>query len=362
MALARKSMEGSRLPKTGYMEKEGTEVKSWKKRWFELKEGPSGAGLLVYHEDQATLNSKGSYDLRHCRLLTTTGLDIVLERFKTTAHDGRLFKMRASSEKEADTWKRAIQSWIIKIALVTGGNRGIGKETCKQLAVAGCSVYLGARQQSAANSAAKELKHVAKLGGSVEALKFDVNSSKDIAAGVKLIEEKHGRLDILINNAGCVLDPGGPTAVSGLAVTRDELMSTFDVNVFRPVEVVQAFSHLLKAAPAARVVNQSSILGSMASHQDPTVGTHLGKPLAYASSKAALNMCTIMLAEAFKGTNVKVNSSHPGWVRTAGGGGNVSPKQLDVPEGAKTAVDLALDSSMDSPNASFSHKGNALGW
>merc|ERR1711998_457232 len=191
----------------------------------------------------------------------------------------------------------------------------------------------------------------------------DINSSKDIQAAVKVISDAHGRLDILINNAGTCFDAGGNfMATSGLTISRDELLNSFDVNVCRQVEVVQAFADLLKAAPNGRVVQQSSILGSMTNQMNPEVGANLGKSLGYCASKAALNMTTVMLAAAFKGTNVKVNSSHPGWVKTESGGGDISPYQLDVPTGASTAVGLALNSAEDSPTGTFSHQGAPMGW
>ncbi len=249
--------------------------------------------------------------------------------------------------------------FCLKVALVTGANKGLGQESCKQLAAAGCHVYLAARKTEAAKAAAAEIAGA----GTITPIKMDINSSKDIQAAVKVISDAHGRLDILINNAGTCLDAGGNfMATSGLTISRDELLNSFDVNVCRQVEVVQAFADLLKAAPNGRVVQQSSILGSMTNQMNPEVGANLGKSLGYCASKAALNMTTVMLAAAFKGTNVKVNSSHPGWVKTESGGGDISPYQLDVPTGASTAVGLALNSAEDSPTGTFSHQGAPMGW
>lgn len=245
-----------------------------------------------------------------------------------------------------------------RVALVTGANKGLGQESCKQLAAAGCHVYLAARKTEAAEAAAVAIVSA----GTIIPIKMDINSSEDIQAAVKAISDAHGRLDILINNAGSCFDQPNFMATSGLTISREELMNSFDVNVCRQVEVVQAFADLLKAAPNGRIVQQSSILGSMTNQVNPEVGANLGKSLGYCASKAALNMTTVMLAAAFEGTNVKINSSHPGWVKTESGGGDISPHQLDVPTGASTAVGLALDSAKDSPTGTFSHQGTPMDW
>src|SRR5215475_12900031 len=234
-----------------------------------------------------------------------------------------------------------------KVALVTGANRGMGFEIAPQLGQQGVTVVLGARDKAKAEEAAKKLKAE---GVDAHALKLDVTKEADVAGLPAFFESKFGRLDILINNAGALLDFGG--------VTRDTFRQTYEANVIAPYFITQALLPLLKAGPAGRIVNHSSVMGSMAAMGDAnSIPAEFVTP-AYCSSKAALNMLTVTTARTLEGTNVKVNSAHPGWVKTDMGSDRAP---MEVVDGAKTAVALALLPD-DGPTGGFFHMGEILPW
>jgi NAD(P)-dependent dehydrogenase (short-subunit alcohol dehydrogenase family) len=238
-----------------------------------------------------------------------------------------------------------------KIALVTGATRGIGLETVRQLAANGIHVILAGRDKSKAEDAAQSLRD-AKLD--VASIALDVTDSKSIAAAAKEIDSKHGKLDILINNAGVLVDDmqKKPSEQS-----IDTWRKTFDTNVFGLVETTNALLPLLKKSDAGRIVNVSSILGSIAEHLDPNSGIYNFKVPAYDVSKTAVNAWTVHLAYELRDTPIKVNTIHPGSVKTDMN----AQGALDVETGAKSSVELALIGS-DGPTGSFSHLGNALPW
>jgi NAD(P)-dependent dehydrogenase (short-subunit alcohol dehydrogenase family) len=240
-----------------------------------------------------------------------------------------------------------------KIALITGANKGIGLETARQLGKLGITVLVGARDQAKGEAAVAELK---KDGVDARAVKLDVDNSSDYAAVAKLIEKDYGRLDILVNNAGVMLDnrKGNETSKT----SQDVLRKTFNTNFFAVVGLTQALLPLLKKSVGGRIVNLSSILGSNTLHATPGSFIYDAKTFAYDASKAALNSFTIHLAHELKDTKIKVNSAHPGWVKTDMGGEGA---QLDVETGAKTSVELATlqDSG---PNGAYVHLGKPLPW
>ena len=162
--------------------------------------------------------------------------------------------------------------------------------------------------------------------------------------------------NILINNAGISAgDLGGEKASTA---TGDVLRQTFETNFFAPVLLTQALLPLLKKSSAGRIVNMSSILGSQTLHADPKSPIYDFKSLSYDASKAALNSFTIHLAHELKDTHIKVNSAHPGWVKTDMG---TDAAPMEIPEGAKTGVELALLGE-DGPNGGFFHLGKPLPW
>lgn len=240
-----------------------------------------------------------------------------------------------------------------KVALISGANKGIGLETARQLGKQGISVLLGARDLAKGEAAAEQLK---KEGIDVRAVKFDVVNAADIKAAAALVEKEFGKLDILINNAGVMFEPIGGNNSS--TVSEQVLRDTFETNFFSAVAVTNAFLTLLKKSDAGRIVNVSSILGSLSLHATEGSPIYEAKALAYDSSKAALNSYTVHLAHELKGTGIKVNSAHPGWVKTDLG---TDAAPMNVVDGAKTEVELAT-LGPNGPTGGFFHMGETLTW
>lgn len=231
-----------------------------------------------------------------------------------------------------------------RIALVTGGNRGIGHEICRQLALAGIGVVMSARDAAKGKAAAKKF---AESGASVSFLQLDVTSEKSIADSMAWIDSTFGRLDILVNNAGVYLDArGAPTLALDAKVLRD----TLETNLVAPLRMAQAAIPLMRKNGYGRIVNLSSTMGQL----DQMGG---GSP-AYRISKAALNALTRVLAVDIADNPIKVNSMHPGWVRTDMGGPS-APKSVE--EGADTAVWLATLPD-DGPSGGFFAERKAIPW
>jgi NAD(P)-dependent dehydrogenase (short-subunit alcohol dehydrogenase family) len=239
-----------------------------------------------------------------------------------------------------------------KIALVTGANKGIGLETVRQLAKQGVHVILAARDGAKGSAAANKL---AAERLEVESLVLDVNDAASIAAAVQAVGATHGHLDILINNAGVGIQDG-TQKVSQQKL--DTWRKTFDTNVFGLIAVTQAFMPLLEKSSAARIVNLSSILGSIALHADPKSPIYNYKVAAYNVSKSAVNAYTVQLAWELKDTKIKVNAVHPGHVKTDMGG---AAAPMEIVDGAKSGVAMALIGD-DGPNGSYTHMGKTLPW
>ena len=242
-----------------------------------------------------------------------------------------------------------------KIALITGANRGIGFETAKQLGEEGVTVILTARSLDTANEAADKLKH---QGIDAYGVKLEVTSADDRKAVAKYIEDKFGRLDILINNAGVNAKDSGMFENRTVGTTEEEFQYVFGTNLFSVVYLTNELLPLIKKSAAGRIVNLSSILGSLTVHSQKDSPIASLKKLSYDASKAALNMFTNHLAIELEGTGIKVNSAHPGWVKTGMG---TDAAQLEVSDGAKTSVQLALIGE-DGPNGRFIHLGEELPW
>lgn len=238
------------------------------------------------------------------------------------------------------------------IALVTGANRGLGFETSRQLAEQGVRVIMAARNQEKGMSAVQQLRGE---GLDVEFFPLDVTNSAQIRNAVMYIGETYGRLDILVNNAGMIHPEEPLTCNSSETVAPDVLRQTLDVNFFGLVEVTQALLPLIRESEDGRIVNVASILGSLDAHSG---GEMSFKPFAYDVSKTAVNAFTIHLAAALRETPIKVNSAHPGWVRTDMGGPDAP---MSVEEGAKTAVRLALLDGRG-PTGKFFHGSEEMPW
>jgi NAD(P)-dependent dehydrogenase (short-subunit alcohol dehydrogenase family) len=237
-----------------------------------------------------------------------------------------------------------------KVALVTGSNRGIGLETARQLGQQGVRVIVSARTEREAANAAGKLRSE---GVEAEALALDVTKATDRAFAAKFIESRYGKLDILVNNAG-VGPTDGLIGLRASASTESELHSIFNINLFSLVVLTHELLPLLRKSEGGRIVNLASILGSLtlqSMEQSPIAPM---RKFAYNASKAAVNVFTIHLAAELKDTNIKVNSVHPGWVKTALGS-DAAP--TSVPDGAKTTVAVSLLGS-DSPNGRFIHEIN----
>ncbi len=240
-----------------------------------------------------------------------------------------------------------------RVALITGANKGIGLETARQLGKLGITVIVGARDVGKGEAAAAKLRGE---GIDARALKLDVTNNKDRDAAVKFVEENFGKLDILVNNAGIATEGWGENETSS---TKPEvLQQTFETNLFAPVALTQELLPLLRKSQAARIVNLSSIMGSLTLHSSPKSPIYNNKPFAYDASKAALNSFTIHLAHELRDTGIKVNSAHPGWVKTDLG---TDAAPMDVVEGAKTSVALATLPE-DGPTGAYIHLGKTLPW
>ena len=191
-----------------------------------------------------------------------------------------------------------------QIALITGANKGIGKEIASQLGKQGMMVLIGARDQLKGVDAVAELMA---QGVRARAIRLDVTDPNSIALAAQDIEDDFGRLDVLVNNAGIALDSG---PASDLDV--ETLRRTYETNVFGAFVVTKAMLPLLRKSEAGRIVNLSSGLGSLTQNSDPEWGFAGVKPLAYNSSKAALNMITVIFAAELKETAITpIQASRP---------------------------------------------------
>jgi NAD(P)-dependent dehydrogenase (short-subunit alcohol dehydrogenase family) len=247
-----------------------------------------------------------------------------------------------------------------KVAFITGANRGLGLETARALGKLGIAVLLGSRDLAKGQAAANRLKEEGIANA--EAVRFDAVSRADHRAVADLIDRRFGRLDILVNNAGVSLDDADFSSPTGFnttsTVSEEALRGTFDTNFFSVVALTRTLLPLIRRSPSGRIVNLSSILGSLTLHADPNSPIYNAKAFAYDASKTALNAFTVHLAAELRGTKVKVNSAHPGWVKTDMGGAGAD---LEVSEGAKTGVALATLAD-DGPSGGFFHMGKPLPW
>jgi NAD(P)-dependent dehydrogenase (short-subunit alcohol dehydrogenase family) len=247
-----------------------------------------------------------------------------------------------------------------KVAFITGANKGIGFETARGLGQLGIAVVIGSRDEAKGKAAADKLRSEGVKN--IEAARFDVTRPEDHRDIVGHLEARFGKLDILVNNAGVVLenaDFGAPGGFNTTSTLKPEVLrQTFETNFFAVVALTQALLPLIRKAPAGRIVNLSSVLASLTLHADPTSGIFNKKAFAYDASKTALNAFTVHLAQELLGTKIKVNSAHPGWVKTDLGG---PAAPMDVADGGKTSVQLATVPD-DGPTGGHFHMGQPLPW
>ena len=243
-----------------------------------------------------------------------------------------------------------------KIAFITGGNRGLGFQTALCLKSA-ASVVIGSRNLAEGNAAIEKLRQA---GVEADVIEFDVTNPAHQRTAYDYFASRYGHLDILVNNAGIAAASfavPGPEH-SAAQVPMEILRRVFETNFFSTVALTTTLLPLIRISSAGRIVNLSSHLGSLTLHSDPKSGIYHAKSFAYDASKTALNAFTVHLADDLRDTEIKVNSAHPGWVKTAMGGPAAT---MELSEGAKTAVALAT-LPHDGPSGGFFHMGKPLPW
>jgi NAD(P)-dependent dehydrogenase (short-subunit alcohol dehydrogenase family) len=252
-----------------------------------------------------------------------------------------------------------------RVALVTGGNRGIGREVARQLAKAGLTVVIGARDVAAGERAAKEIHAAVARGGqdvpNVTAVHLDVAArGEELGNAHSAVEEigrRHGRLDILVNNAGRMVE------VLPVDITGKDLEAAFSTNVAGVAETTHACLPLLKRAEAPRIVNVSSTTASLKlTAEDKDFGGDHAVRASYSTSKTALNMLTLHYNKAFQADeslrHIKINAITPGYVATEMTHGLGA---RTVEQGARVLVTLALKGE-DSPTGGYFNEDGPLPW
>jgi NAD(P)-dependent dehydrogenase (short-subunit alcohol dehydrogenase family) len=237
-----------------------------------------------------------------------------------------------------------------KIALVTGANKGIGFEICRQLGERGITVLVGARDERKGEEAAEKL--VAQ-GVNASFVKLDVTEQSTIDHAFNHILFTYGRLDILVNNAGILLPEGHPSELD-----VETLKEVYETNVFGVFRVTKTMLTLLRKSASGRIVNMSSSLGSLSLNSDPNFELASFLFLGYNSSKTAVNALTVFFANELKDTSIKVSSADPGYCSTSmtNFAGPRSPR-----EGAQTAVRLATLPDEESSGGFYNDSGR-LAW
>ena len=227
-----------------------------------------------------------------------------------------------------------------RIALVSGGNRGIGREIARQLAQRGITTILGSRDEEKGQAAAKG------MNGDVVVWQLDVADEKSVDRLASFVEEEFGRLDVLVNNAGIANDRGQ----RGVDADLDRVREALEANLFGAWRLCEAFVPLMQRNGYGRIVNISSGMGAL-----NDMGG--GSP-AYRVSKTALNALTRILASELRGSGILVNSVCPGWVRTDMGGSHAS---RSVEEGADTPI-WAATLPDNGPTGGFFRDRRPVSW
>ena len=241
-----------------------------------------------------------------------------------------------------------------KVAFITGANRGIGFETSRKLIEQGIQVIMGSRDLEKGKKAAEELSSDGIEVDLIQYDAFDLDAPKKV---YEYISKKYKKLDILVNNAGVLLT-GNLFVTNSSTVSDKDLKDTFQTNFFSVISLTQKLLPLIKKSEAGRIVNVSTILSSLTLHSAKDSPITPAKEFAYNSSKTALNAYTIHLALELKDTKIKVNSGHPGWVKTELGGPDAP---MDVKDSYKTSLRLAtLDE--DGPTGGLFHEDDSIPW
>lgn len=242
-----------------------------------------------------------------------------------------------------------------KIALVTGANRGLGREIARELAQGGATVILAGRDSEKAEHAADELRGE---GLDVRATQLDVTDGESVGRVADTVRADHGVLDILVNNAGILPEA---TAQPHEAVDARLFRETFDTNLHGAVNVTEHLLPLLRASCGGRIVNISTTMGSLSDQSNPDSPYYAMVVPAYQASKAALNSVTIGLAKSLADTKIKVNAVCPGFVQTELTPANREQAPLTAADAARVAVRYALI-DQDGPTGGFFDRGGAVAW
>jgi len=240
-----------------------------------------------------------------------------------------------------------------KLALVTGANTGIGLALVRSLSGLGFDVLLGARDRGRGTDAVAAL---ADEGVSARLVLLDLADRSSIASAAAEIAERHGRLDVLINNAGVKAEFFPETATPS-AASLDVLAETLMVNVVGTTAVIQAMLPLLRRSEAARIVNLSSGLGSMTWATEPSLGYQRVSLLGYCTSKAALNMVTVQFANELRSSGIKVNAADPGSVATP-----MNPRATRTPDEAVLPMVWLATLGPEGPTGSFFDADGLVPW
>jgi NAD(P)-dependent dehydrogenase (short-subunit alcohol dehydrogenase family) len=227
-------------------------------------------------------------------------------------------------------------------ALVTGANKGIGLAIARGLAKAGLLVWMGARDRARGEAAVKQLQAE---GLAVRFLEIDVADEDSVRRAAETVASETGVLHVLVNNAGVILDRTRPPSQARM----EDIKATFEVNLYGPIRVTQAFLPFLKAGGDGRIVNMGSGVGSLALVTDPTSTYSSVNFLDYSTSKVALSAVTVAFAKELEPLGIKVNIVEPGNVQTDL---NDNTGSLTPEEGAETAIRLALIGK-DGPTGGF---------
>ncbi len=237
-----------------------------------------------------------------------------------------------------------------KVALVTGANKGIGKEIARGLGRKGFTVVVGSRDQKNGEAVVQEFQ---KENLQAYAVALEVTNEASVQAAAQWVESKFGKLDVLVNNAGIMSDYTKPSEAD-LALVR----KVYDTNVFAPIRLIQVFLPLIKKSEAGRIVNVSSGLASLTLASDPKGPYDAVNILGYCTSKTALNAVTVHFAKELRGTTIKVNSADPGYCATDlnGHSGPRTPEQ-----GSRAAIRLATLPA-DGPSGQFFNEEGSVAW
>ena len=245
-----------------------------------------------------------------------------------------------------------------KIAFITGGNRGLGFQTALELKDAGIKVVIGSRDLAQGEQAVAKLRAA---GSRRRRPALRHHQPRRPPGRLRLLQlqvrpPRHSRQQR--RNRRAAPFPATAPSTRAADVPLDLLHKVFETNFFAQVALTKALLPLIKKSPAGRIVNLSSILGSLTLHADPDSPIYHAKSFAYDASKTALNAFTVHLAYELRDTNIKVNSAHPGWVKTDMGGPQAT---MELSEGAKTSAALATLPD-DGPTGGYFHQGEPIPW